>query len=82
VQRGDEMDEAAARVIVNQAIDLGANDGIDFTVENARGEKVDGGEQQADARGEQDHEQRRESGGGQPHRCAHSLRTYPAPRTV
>ena len=56
-----QLQQAAARIVVDEMRDFAADDGIDFAVEHARGEDVDRRQHQRDGRGKDHDEQRGEA---------------------
>jgi hypothetical protein len=66
-QGRDELQQAAARVIVDEMRHLAANHGVDFAIEHARRENVHRRQHQRNGGGKDDDEQRGEARRGQPH---------------
>ena len=66
MHRFDELHDTAATIVVDQAVDLGLNDRIDFVVENASGEDVDAAEKSGNSGGENGDVQRSQSRRRQP----------------
>jgi hypothetical protein len=80
-QRRDELQQSAARIVVDQVSHFGVDHGVDLPVEHARRQEVDRRQYQRDAGGEDENEEGGETRGRQPHArrwalfAAHSLRT-------
>ncbi len=67
MQARDEREQAASRIVIDERACLGGDDRIDFAIEYARGKDINGRQQQRNAGGEDQDEQRGKPCRGQAH---------------